>query len=74
MVDLSDVIASVVAEARQKDPSLPEDVAALLAAQALELGSADAPAMARALLDRDGSLDPSWANAVATAAAGVPPA
>jgi hypothetical protein len=73
VVDLSDVIASVVAEARQKDPSLPEDVAALLAAKALDAGSADAPAIARRLLDDDASLDVSWVNAVATAVSGVGP-
>jgi hypothetical protein len=67
----SDVIAAVVAEARRSDPSLPEDVAALLATQALGSGARDAPEIARALLDADGSVDVSWANAVATAVAGL---
>jgi hypothetical protein len=65
VAEATDVIAAVVAEACRKDPSLPGDKAALLAAKALDAPGADAPEIARALL-QDEELDVSWANAVAT--------
>ena len=65
MADGADAIAAVVAEACRKDPSLPDETAALLAAKALGAPGADAPEIARALM-QDEALDVSWANAVAT--------
>lgn len=69
MTDGAEAVAAVVAEACRKDPSLPDDTAALLAAKALRVSGTDAPEIARALLDEQDSLDASWANAVATAVA-----
>jgi hypothetical protein len=69
VVDPSDVIAAVVADAQRRDPSLPEDAASVLAARALDSGLTDAADIARAVLD-DG-VDVSWVNAVAAAVAEV---
>lgn len=69
MVDRADVIAAVVTEACRRDPSLPEDAAAVLAAKALGSGLTDAAALARSLLDGEAGLDVSWVNAVAAAVA-----
>ena len=65
---MQDALASLVGAACRKDPSLPADTAEKLAQTALgSPESAQAPEIARLLLaDQDG-LDPSWANAVATA-------
>ena len=66
MAQAAEAIAAVVAEACRNDPSLPDETAALLAAKALGTSGADAPEIARALM-QDEDLDVSWANAVATA-------
>ncbi len=62
----------VAAAARQQDPGLPAETAALLAGRAWEhlrtLGQLDAPAVARALLAEDPSLGATPCNVVATAA------
>ena len=71
MVDRADALAAVVADARRRDPSLAEDAAAVLAAQALGTGLHDPAEIARALLDGDGALDVSWVNAVASAVAAL---
>ena len=71
MADASDAIAAVVAEACRKDPSLPHETAALLAAKALGM-SGDAPQIARSLMEDEG-LDVSWANAVATSVVDLRP-
>jgi len=68
VADGADEIAAVVAEACRKDPSLPGDTAALLAAKALSVPGTDAPEIARALM-ADEALDVSWVNAVATSVA-----
>lgn len=67
MVDPADVIAAVVADARRRDPSLPEDAASVLAVRALDTGLTEAAEIARVVLD-DG-VDASWVNAVAAAVA-----
>lgn len=62
--------AAVAADARQADPSLPEDEAARLASEALQhlrrLGCEDVSAIARALLDS--AADVSHTNVIARAA------
>ncbi|MFN2539178.1 MAG: hypothetical protein ABR549_13665 [Mycobacteriales bacterium] len=63
-----DLIATVVAEACRKDPSLPPEAAEQLARQALACDpGTDAPEIARSLLAKQDGLDVSWANAIATA-------
>lgn len=61
----------VASTARQHDPSLEQDVAVALATEAygllVEIGSADAPALARELLSGHPSLGVSEINAVAKA-------
>jgi hypothetical protein len=67
---MDEILATVVAEACRKDPSLPADAATSLAAAALQTPlRADAPEIARTLLATDSALDVSWVNAVATAVA-----
>ena len=62
----------VAAAARQQDPGLPPETAALLAGQAWqhlrEIGELDAPALARALLAANPDVGATPCNAVATAA------
>jgi hypothetical protein len=61
----------VAAAARQQDPGLPPETAALLANQAWallrELGSLDAPALARALMAANAGVGATPCNVVATA-------
>lgn len=61
----------VAAAARQRDPGLPPETAALLAGQAYarlrEIGELDAPALARALLLGNDGVGATPCNAVATA-------
>ena len=63
--------AWVAAAARQQDPGLPAETAALLAGQAWarirELGTLDAPSLARALLASNDGVGATPCNAVATA-------
>jgi hypothetical protein len=67
---MEEILAAVVAEACRKDPSLPADAARVLADRALQTPvRADAPEIARTLLDTDDALDVSWVNAVATTVA-----
>lgn len=62
----------VASAARQHDPGLPPDTAALLAGQAwaelCALGELDAPALARALLAANPDAGPTACNVVASAA------
>ena len=61
----------VVSTARQHDPNLAQDIAVALATEAYgllrDLGGPDAPALARALMERHGDLGVSELNAVAKA-------
>jgi hypothetical protein len=69
---MEEIVAAVVGEACRRDPSLPADVAQQLAEAALQTpADADAPKIARLLLDQSPDLDVSWVNAVATTVAGV---